>query len=498
MLFQVQVTVIAILISLSLAAVELAASTYSLRLFHSFSNSPFRWMVIGLYLGSIAFDFSLLTFLTESTAGYQSYIGFSYMLGVIMPFLLIPYWRSMTEILSPESILKDLAKGIPRSSTAFQPIVNMICVSLNNYDYETARRGLEVMNSQVLQIVKSHNVRPLWDSKVQRGSRRHVTAMSSSDVVETKVSAYCGHLERLGKLFARKGEEELTLQTSLDLSRVGYALAEGVYPIEVIISRPEFNSIFKALTAIGSEAAEKRIHDATVNTIENMSGIATAIKYEVVEALDGNAESIASSINKVGRKAIEFWQIDMLFPIVKGLGAIGKLYSEKKFYWATSRATESLIEITRNVVVDGYYLESDHLVDNLLKIHISTSLSEIGKALQENSPKPASERIAWERATEKVAWGLLEVGFWASIRKLHLTMKDCACGLAELARLNERIVNQSLEILRDTMKMWNHIPTSKSFGMNISSCGQESLAEKIAGRRVQIIERIHSAGYWRL
>jgi len=466
MLCQMQATVIAILISLSLAAVELAASTYSLRLFRSFSTSPWIWIVTVLYVGSIAFDLSLLTLLMQSTAGYEKYIVFSYLLGIINLSLLIPYWRSMTEILSPDRITRKLAKGISHSSAAFQPIDDIICVSLTKYDYETARTGMQVMNDQVLEIVKSHNVQPLWDPKVPRGSRHHTKAMDLSYMVESTVCAYCGHLERLGKLFARKEEEMLALQTSQDLSRVGYALAEGAYPINLIISSSGFDSVMKALTAVGSEAAQRRIYDATKNTIENMSGIATSIQYEVVNAFDANARRIVISIDEVSRKAIESWSLDILFPVVKSLGSIGKLYSKNKFNWASSEATRSIIKITTKVLVDLHYLESDHLVDLLLKTHVSTVLLEIGKISCEN---------ALQQGTEKAAWGLWDVGFWASIRKLPVTMEDCARGLAELTTLNKKTVNIGLEVLRGRIKDVESHPNFKElWRMYLSKLARES------------------------
>lgn len=457
MLFQIQVTIIAILISLSLAAVELAASTYSLRLFHSFSSSPSRWVVIGLYLISIVFDFSLLTFLPQSAAGYETHIGFAYVLAAFNLPLLVLYWRSMTEIVSPEAIIRKFAKRFPHSSSIFQPIEDIVCISLTKYDYETARIGMQQMNNQVLEVAKSHNVQPLWDRKIPRGSRPHMEAARFAETFQFTVRGYCEHVERLGKLFTRKDAEELALQVIDDLRRVGLALAEAEYPSNLILdfflvdsgqdmrdetgAHVKERSIMKAMKTVGFEAAEKRMYDVVENAIGSMSDVALSIKYEIVETTDVSAMHMVRSINEVCDKAIEQWSIDILSPIVKNLGALGLFYAKKGFSFATSDATRSLFKNTVKVLVDNDYLGSQ--TDYFLKHTVSTQLVEIGKE---------SHRKKLAQGLDKAATGLWDIGLWASIRDLERTMEDCAKGLAELTTLNKAAVEESLKIVKASIK----------------------------------------------
>ena len=111
-------SILAIVISLTLVAIQLSSQTYSTRILRKFI-SPDRddfWTLITLYLFSIFYSLFLLNSVTNLKSVISDWwvilISFSILLATWSLILLPKYVTSIINSLSPESTLEDLCQEI--------------------------------------------------------------------------------------------------------------------------------------------------------------------------------------------------------------------------------------------------------------------------------------------------------------------------------------------------------------------------------------------------
>jgi len=508
-LLQMQATIIAIVISLSLATVQLATSAYSIRLFRSFSSNPWMWTMLVLYLASMSLNFWLLSVLFESSAStattlpetiniYGNYITFSYALGFLTIFLLFPYLYSMTNILSPEKIIVNLVKKIKKSPALyshnkytrvgedwefapkqperfeanrwrvwreglsgpelreedpFQPINDIISTAVMKYDYKTAKTGLELMQKEVVSVIKSVDVESFVKS-CDSNENPELRIRRDYEFIQSMMNTYCLHLSRLGKLFATKGEERLAFKITEILWELGVELSEKALHIRT--------NVLPSLRRIGLESVEAKMKDATDNALYSLTAIAKVIRYdasvmriewnrnvEKFEIVDTHPEPleleiIVSVISEVGRKAVGIWGLDGLTYVssgfrvavemkaTKGIEGHGLCTTIREFFGiATNMLENSTLGKLENL--------SKHVFDSGLNNFVTRNLIYEGIVSHENGIKGG---------VEVAAEGLWDIGIMATEKTLPFTAEWCADGLGALATLNQNEVDEGLSYLK--------------------------------------------------
>jgi uncharacterized membrane protein len=115
-LVQSEAAILAIVITLSLIAIQLAASSYSSRVIEIFKNAPdFRILII-VYIFAIIFSSGTLK-LIESDGNFprlmlESLISISYIIGIFAFLSLVPYIQNIYELLKPTEIISRLSTRI--------------------------------------------------------------------------------------------------------------------------------------------------------------------------------------------------------------------------------------------------------------------------------------------------------------------------------------------------------------------------------------------------
>lgn len=147
-LIQSEATILAIVITLSLVAVQLAASSYSARIIDLFKNNPDFWLLIAIYAIAIIYGLGVLKQI-NSFSNLENYILSSYYLGIFALVALIPYILNTLKQLKPSTTIKMLAEKItkqnitvPDENGPLQLVIDIVRGSLMKYDYETVRDGL--------------------------------------------------------------------------------------------------------------------------------------------------------------------------------------------------------------------------------------------------------------------------------------------------------------------------------------------------------------------
>jgi len=338
-LVQSQAAIVAIVITLTLIAVQLTASAYSPRVIRIFRNNPDMWLLLGCYGVSIFYGFIVLKLVegAEGEAVSQSVIwtlGFvsisfefcvsmAYWLGAFTFVALFPYMWNIIGLLKSENIIKRLAIEISRGKILnskedpIQPILDIIHGSIMKYDLETTRVGLEGVTDWAIEGINSDD-------------KRHQEA--SAD--------FCHHLRRVGYLAARIGDEEpivdvirnlATFMKSQAEKKLEYASMQAIYSIGTV----------------GETAVKKGLEYATWQAAWCLGDVGeTALN----EGFNKGAADAAWYLGKVGKIAAKKELTDeaMNVEVVSSLVTIGitALKKERSPFTPILRVTSSLAELT--------------------------------------------------------------------------------------------------------------------------------------------------------
>ena len=172
---QAQAAIIAIVITLTLIAVQLTASAYSPRVICVFKKNPDMWLLLGFYGLSMLYGLVILKMVVggaeEIVSQYvfwshgfvsispETCVSSAYWLEVFTFVALFPYMLNIIGLLKPENIIKRLAieiteEGILKSKEdPIQPIMDIIHGAVMKYDIATTRVGLKAVTSQVIKII---------------------------------------------------------------------------------------------------------------------------------------------------------------------------------------------------------------------------------------------------------------------------------------------------------------------------------------------------------
>ena len=307
-LVQSEAAIIAIVITLSLVAVQLAAQSYSARTIETFKKTPDLWILIGIYITTMIFGLVVLKQI-EAKQGYDNssnlggYISFSLFLGIFAFVALIPYiWRTL-ELLKPssaigwfkekiikENILSNMKEDQGKSGQFFitdmkkdpiQPIVDIIIGSLMKYDYETVRDGLRAIRDQTNLIFEDKTIIK-WE-KFQGGEDFNVAKHIFT------------HLKRIGIVAIKREDEDSTLEVISCLYSTGKKASENKLEGATLLAA-------KYLGEVGEEAANSKLKTAALEAA-NLLGLlgGNALSTNQIYAKD----QIIKSLLKIGIKAIE-------------------------------------------------------------------------------------------------------------------------------------------------------------------------------------------------
>jgi uncharacterized membrane protein len=121
-LIQSEAAIIAIVVTLTLVAVQMTASAYTPRVANFFASSPHMYLLLGVYIISISYSAILLQLLNGNEGivlkNMELFISLAYWMTIILAIALIPYIYYILELLRPETFIKrksqQLKNGSPR------------------------------------------------------------------------------------------------------------------------------------------------------------------------------------------------------------------------------------------------------------------------------------------------------------------------------------------------------------------------------------------------
>ncbi len=183
-LIQIEATLVAIIITVSLVTVQLNASAYSNRVIDIFQESLKFWSIIICYIFSIVLGLLILilgidkNWLTDLSVFAEFYIS------IIVFLLLIPYIFINFNLVKPINIIENLAIKVTKDriississkddEDPLQPIIDILQISLSKYDHKTLENGLNSINKHLKGILDEENLDDEERKKIQFFLTKH-------------------------------------------------------------------------------------------------------------------------------------------------------------------------------------------------------------------------------------------------------------------------------------------------------------------------------------
>ena len=336
-LVQTQAAILAIVVTLTLIAVQLVSSHYSTRVIDIFKTDPAIFLFLFFYGASIFFGlFTLLMIGAEHPdTSISRLIGdrvmFAYFFGFSTFAILFPYISAMFNILNPANIIKKLSYNIdekniveyiksleeykkdrtkPIKEDPVQPIVDIIRSSLIKHDFATTSSGINTITNRVIKVMNPN---------------------------EYKISKhFCDHFEWIGKLAVNSGDEESVIEAIKNLEAFGESTAKK----ESVVTTAE---VAKCLRLIGKPAAEKKYGDATRQAILSLRSVG---KTAAENLLEGAVWQVARSIGAVGLSAEENGLREEVWQAARSIVLVGTFAEERGFGKAEQQAAECIRRLT--------------------------------------------------------------------------------------------------------------------------------------------------------
>ena len=332
-LVQSQAAIVAIVVSLTLIAVQLTASAYTPRVIRIFLKTPDMWYLLGFYGFSIFLGLLFLKMIRVGEDSSQIVIFYSsleysiifiYALGISSFALLFLYFGNTINLLNPANIIHRLQIEITKDNLLnteddpIQPIMDIVHGSIMKYDIATTRVGLKAVTEQVIKIIDSDG--------------------------EEKISGhFCKHLDRVGKLAVSKMDIESTEEVIENLEVFGKSTAEKRL-------QGATGQTAEFLYAVGVTAAEKGLAGAAGRAVESLEAVGVAAAEK---RLENATPHVALYLGHFGKSMAEKGYNYTTKQTVWSLGAVGKVATEKGLENATKQVALSLGDIGTAAVKKG-------------------------------------------------------------------------------------------------------------------------------------------------
>jgi hypothetical protein len=482
-LVQSQAAIVAIVITLTLIAVQLTASAYSPRVIDIFKKNPDMWILLGCYGVSIFYGFLVLKlvegaegeFVSQSaiwslgvvSISFESCVSLAYWLGAFTFVALFPYMWNIISLLKPESIIERLAVVITKDKIInveedpIQPIMDIIHGATMKYDLETTRVGLKAVTNQVIGIIDLDGEKEIAEAfcnHLMRVGRLTATKMYEESTIEV-----IKNFENFGKSTAEKGLGDATRSAVWSLGEVGIAAAEIGLEVATFSAARSLGEVGKAaaeqvlkkateqatlsLGEVGKAAVEQGLKKATGQAAFSLGEVGKAAAEQVLKKATEQATLL---LEKVGKAAAEQGLQDATFSAASSLEKVGKAAAEQVLKKATEQAALSLGEVGIAAAEKGLEVATFSAAGSLGEVGIAAAekgleVATLGAALSLEKVGIAAAEPGLGIATSKATWSLGEVGKAAAEQGLDLDLATEQAALS-LGKVGKAAAEKELEV----------------------------------------------------
>lgn len=290
-LVQSEAAILAIVITLSLVAVQQTATSYSPRVVKIFvSRNPDFWILIGIYIMTMVYGLWLITQINENLSGnlleYSNYIIFNSFekhihsiisLAIFSFIILVPYILATLDLLRPSKIIDFLSENINTMSlidqeqNSIQPIIDIVISSMMKHDYETVRNGLEAMTNKVIYLIQETNLFQDHDpygelnTIMNYGHTKYIT-------IDALVYKIIKQIEKVGIISIDNLDRESLNEVVNSLCKIGEIMATRKLPSMIFLC--------KSFEKIGKLCAKKQLDFILFDLISSILKVKAAFNIE--------------------------------------------------------------------------------------------------------------------------------------------------------------------------------------------------------------------------
>lgn len=358
LIVQSEAAIIAIVVTLSLVAVQQTSSSYSARVINIFKDgkrNPDFFILMGTYAFCIIYGAYLIKIIEIPSSGntivdpsFENYIWFLYASFIFSLLALGSYILDTLEMFKPSVLIKVLSENISKEAIesaiklensnnvdergkiqpindTIQPIIDVLQGSMMTYDYETTRYGLRIVENKAIQILKDKNYDSTYKEAIANRIIDYITVVGDIAVKQkmerTVIDTYQILLNIENVLIDEKIYSPIpTIVYSLkkiggDSSNEGSMLDSSIVAInllqkngEIMIENDNKNIVREVIDSIGEIGADATIIqnkgsskfiDCVIESLEKL-GEKVARKKWVLET--GN---VTACLGTIGEKLIE-------------------------------------------------------------------------------------------------------------------------------------------------------------------------------------------------
>jgi hypothetical protein len=488
-LVQSQAAIVAIVITLTLIAVQLTASAYSPRVVDIFKNNPGMRILLLLYGTSVFYGLIVLR-LVEGNKGelvsqsviwslgplfmsLEWCIHLALLLGILAFVALVPYISYIIDLLKPENIIKQLASKITKD-VFLKPLL----FSMES-DFAKKLKDGPIDNLVKMEFNKN-NEQPLSDkAKVSTIDEKHWEIVDGEErykIENTEIKLNIYHNSRKDPIqpivdIIRGSIRKYDFETTrVGLSAVTDQVINEIYPN---CAEDISNSFCTRLQGVGKLAASITDEESTVEVIENLERFgkdtagnklevatkeaATSLEAVGIAAvrkgtkLEDAVKKAVQALGTVGKTAVENNLGDVTMESAKSLGAIGVAAAEKgkELKEATKQVAKSL------GIVGTVATEKGKTLDDTIKKELEKAIKQAVVSLEDVGKAAANNKL--DEATEQAASSLKDVGkaaanFGDVVKQTITSLGVVGTTATEKGEELEKAIKQAIESLEDVGK----------------------------------------------
>jgi hypothetical protein len=504
---QAQAAIVAIVITLTLIAVQLTASAYTPRVIDIFKKNPDMWVLLVIYGVSMLYGLVVLKMVVGGAGeivsqdvfwvlgfvpmSFECCVSLAYWLEAFTLVALFPYMLNIISLLKPENIIKRLVIKITKDrilnskEDPIQPIMDIIHGSVVKYDIATTRVGLKEVTNRMIEIIHPNDQKKILDLYCDHFER--IDRLTVSEIGEEPIDEVIESSDNFEELNAENGLGDMVFQATESFGIVGITAAKNGLEVSVLraavslgfigtaAAGKKFEGVAKqaaqSLEFVGITAAENGLEVAPLRAAYYLGRVGkAAVKKELMDT----SRRVTQSLGNVGISVAENELGDVVETVAGSLGYIGKDAAERELGYITDRSAHFLGSVGKAAAereLGGAVWEVVVALEDVGKVaaekgledawRAAESLGSVGKAAAEHELGDALwlavsslediGKVAAEKGLENVvirtADSLISIGTTAIKKRFEDVASRAAESLAELTVSSEEIVTTMIRRL---------------------------------------------------
>ena len=319
---------IALVITLSLVAVQLAAQSYSARVIDVYKKNPDMWILLCIYIITIFYGLGLTKIIGLGILGnfMESAIFVAYFMGFFAFICLVPYMLKTLDLLKPSTVIKLLAEEITKKNILnylelndevdeidpIQPTIDIMNNALARNDYETVKNGCSSVGTAINYILQNEKFENRDESKFSIHVSQHLKSIglqAISNNNENSGSQLISTLKLISLKATEKNHDNTAMRMRTVLWNIGTKTADKKYGILT-------NEVIEALGENLDKVIKMNQDFTATNAVWALQEVA---KMSAENKLEGAAQEAAAILCIAAEETIEQEKVDIALLILDAI-----------------------------------------------------------------------------------------------------------------------------------------------------------------------------------